>query len=97
MNTVLRNNDGTETVNTTKLFLTKGDNNERADSGEVGPDQLKGELWFTVPFLSGNGGPSLQMVLIGIAAALGLGWVSYEIYNRMGSRESADGPGGSGA
>jgi len=94
MNTVLRNADGTETMNSAKLFTTKGDNNSRPDSGDVGPDELQGELWFTVPILSGSGGPSLQLVLVGIAAILGAGWMSYEIYNRIGKRESASPTGG---
>lgn len=98
VNTVLRNGDE-ETTTSTYHFITKGDANERPDTTEVTPDHLEGELWFTVPFITNNGGLSLQTALIGVATALGIGWVSYELYNRMGKKDApdADAPGGGAA
>lgn len=87
INTVLRDPaTGEETTYTERHFLTKGDANERPDTGEVAPSALEGELWFTVPFLKQSGGLSLQTVLIGIAGVLAIGWVSYEGYSRLGKK-----------
>jgi signal peptidase len=94
INTVLKGQDGAEdTTFTTKRFVTKGDANERPDSTEVTGDALKGELWFTVPGLGGTSGLPLQLILILIAGCLGVGWVCYEIYNRLGKNEKASGGG----
>ncbi len=86
---------GEDTVQKSRLLQTKGDANPTVDAQPVAASDLRGRLWFTTPKvgLILDRVP-LQAVLLGMAAATGIAWLAFELWQRR-SRKRGGPPHGS--
>ncbi len=71
---------GEDTQEHQRLLQTKGDANPTQDAQPVSPQDVRGQLWFTIPgagFVLDR--VPLQVVLLGLAAATAILWAGYEV------------------
>ncbi|MDH3021646.1 signal peptidase I [Gordonia alkanivorans] len=73
------NSDGTRT------YITKGDNNPRADAAPVKPEQIRGTVWYSIPYLGYVNnwltGDTRVLVVSVLAGALGV----YALFQLIGA------------
>ncbi len=77
-------------------FTTKGDNNDAADAVPVIPDQIKGTVWYSLPWIgylnSAVGGGGKTWLVIGLAVLL-FGYAGWQfiggLFERQGKRKAA--------
>jgi len=70
---------GTVDVLTEHRLVTKGDANSAPDQGEIGREDLLGEVWFTVPRAGTVLALPMQYFLFGLAGAVLAAWAAWEL------------------
>ena len=75
-------------------LITQGDANPQPDTQVTTDAQFQGKLWFSIPKIGQATNLPLQTALFALAGLIGVAWVSYEGYVRLGKRKKFPGEGG---
>lgn len=71
-------------------FLTKGDNNDLVDADPVAPVQIRGQLWYAIPFLGYLNnllGPQTRFWLVPVLAIGLFGYAGYMVISSFRERK----------